>query len=551
LTSLVRRGAISREQIVNEHLRGGPELSARIQKALEPKNDCPVYFARFQVNRVKHLSDFSLSTRKFVWLALSVLVICGQTSSPASAQLAERLSDVKRLAVDWTDGGKGSAEVHKRVEEKLKTSGKIQIVQDSSQADAVLHGSAVIWATGYIAMSPRSRSTKEATFQGYASAELKGKSGKTLWSYLVTPRHSGWKSINDDLGDQLVGSLLEAMGKREPGERAAEASDSGSMANSSTFVVKLQGAGATLPAPIYQKWVESFQQTRPEISVSYDAVGSEEGIHLIQAGTVDFGASDMPLTAEQVQGKEGKLLQFATVLGAVVPIYNVKGAPDGLNLTPEVLTGIYLGKITSWNAPEIRAINKHVRLPEAKIVVVHRSDGSGTTFAWTDYLSKVSEEWKSAVGSGTTVSWPVGMGAAGNQGVAETVYKTPNSIGYVEFIYALQHELSFGAVRNGSGEYVKADLDSVTAAAKTAGQLDGKESRVSITNADGKHVYPISTFTWVLIPADGNDSKKQGALRELVRWMLTSGQKECQSLGYAPLPGDVAARELEELGTVK
>ena len=196
-------------------------------------------------------------------------------------------------------------------------------------------------------------------------------------------------------------------------------------------------------------------------------MGSEEGIRRIGAGEVDFGASDMPLSAKQLQEK-GKLLQFATVLGAVVPIYNVKGAPDGLNLTPEVLAGIFLGRIVSWNAREIRAINRHVRLPDEKIAVLRRSDDSGTTYAWTDYLSKVNEEWKSKVGTGATMPWPVGAGAQRNQGVANTMAKTANSIGYVEFIYALQHELNFAAVRNSTGEYVKADLDSVTAAAKAA-----------------------------------------------------------------------------------
>jgi phosphate ABC transporter phosphate-binding protein len=228
----------------------------------------------------------------------------------------------------------------------------------------------------------------------------------------------------------------------------------------------LHGAGATFPAPIYQKWFESFAQRRPGLRVSFDAVGSEEGIRRIGAGEVDFGASGMPLSAEQLQEK-GKLLQFATVLGAVVPIYNVKDAPDGLNLTPEVLAGIFLGKIVSWNAREIRAINRHVRLPDEKIAVLRRSDDSGTTYAWTDYLSKVNEEWKSKVGTGA-MPWPVGAGAQRNQGVADTMAKTANSIGYVEFIYALHHELNFAEVRNSTGEYVKADLDSVTAAAKAA-----------------------------------------------------------------------------------
>jgi phosphate transport system substrate-binding protein len=491
---------------------------------------------------------FPCTIQEFIWrVALCAGAIVILTSANAAAQSAEQLSDVKKVAVDWQEGGRGSASVRERVAEKLKASGKFQIVQNAAQADAVLHGSATIWTSGYISTSPRSKGAEEATYRGYASAELSGKSGKTLWSYLVTPRKPGWKSISDDLGDQLASSLVEAAGKKDSGAAAAS---SGAAAGGSTNAVTLQGAGGTFPAPIYQKWFESFAQTRPGTRVSYEAVGSEEGIRRMTAGEVDFGASDMPLSAQQLQQK-GKLLQFATVLGAVVLIYNVKDAPDGLNLTPEVLAGIFLGKIVSWNAPEIRAINRHVRLPDEKIVVVHRSDGSGTTYAWTDYLSKVSEEWKSKVGTGATVAWPVGTGAERNQGVADAVSKTANSIGYVEFIYALQHELSFAAVRNNSGEYVKADLDSVTAAAKAAVLPKGNEFQTSITNAGGKHTYPVASFTWILIPADGKDSTKQEALRELVRWMLTTGQKQCESLGYAPLPGDLAARELQALGTGK
>jgi len=503
------------------------------------------------VSGVNRSTKFLTSLQKPGSLALSLCVFFIATCGRTPAQSTERISDVKRIAVDWTENGKGSAAVRDRVAQKLKSFGKIQIVQDPAQADAVLHGSAMIWTTGYISTSPRSKGAEEATHQGYASAELNGKSGTTLWSYLVTPRRPGWKSITDDLGDQLASALMEFIGQKETGAKEAMALDASGVGSSSAVEVRLRGAGATFPAPIYQRWFESFEQTQPKVRVGYEAVGSEEGISRMRAGEVDFGASDMPLPAEQLRLAEGKLLQFATVLGAVVPIYNVKGAPDGLNLSPEVLAEIFLGKIRSWNAPEIRAINKHVRLPDEKIVVVHRSDGSGTTYVWTDYLSKVSEEWKSAVGKGTTVSWPVGMAAARNHGVADTVLKTPNSIGYVEFIYALQHELSFGAVRNRSGEYVKADLDSVTAAAKASQSLTGNEFQSSITDANGKHTYPIATFTWVLIPAEAKDAKKQEALRDLVRWMLTSGQKQCQSLGYAPLPGDLAAKELQALSTGK
>jgi phosphate transport system substrate-binding protein len=494
---------------------------------------------------------FRPSNQKIVCLSLLASVACAGTSRQTGAQTAVEVSQVKCVAVDWAANAKGSAGVRERLEEKLKSSGKIQIVQDPAQADAVLHGSATIWTTGYISTSPRSKGAEAATYQGYASAELNGKSGKTIWSYLVTPRRPGWKSITDDLGDQLASALVEAVRQNELGGRIVAAIGSRGTGTGSGAELKLLGVGATFPAPIYRRWFESFERTQPGIRVAYEAVGSEQGIRRMRSGEADFGASDFPLSEQQLQEKDGKLLQFATVLGAVVPIYRVKGVPDGLNLTPEVLAGIFLGKIRSWNAPEIRAINKHIHLPDEKIVVVHRSDGSGTTYAWTDYLSKVSEEWKAGPGAGATVTWPVGIRAEGNQGVADTVFATANSIGYVEFIYALQHELSFAAVRNSSGEYVKADIDSVAAAAKAAGWSEGKGSQTSIINATGKHTYPIATFTWVLIPADAKDTNKQEALRELLRWMLTSGQRECQSFGYAPLPADLAARELRELGAGK
>jgi phosphate ABC transporter phosphate-binding protein len=488
----------------------------------------------------------SLSYR-FACLLVCLCATFGPTTIPAAAQSPQQ---VTRLAVDWPDTAGASVAVRDRLTQRLKSSGKIQLVLARAQADAILRGSVTVWKAGSVSTSFRSKAAEEPLYQGYASAELNDKDGNTLWSYLVTPRRPGWKKITDDLADQLAVALIDAIARKDTAD-IVPTSETGKAATRSPTTISLTGAGGTFPAPIYQKWFETFERTRPGIRLTYAAVGSQEGVRRIRQGDVDFGASDMPLAAGQLRDNRGKLLQFATVLGAVVPIYNVKGAPDGLNFTPEVLAGIFLGKIHSWNAPEIRAINKHVKLSDAEIVVVHRSDGSGTTYAWTDYLSAVSEQWKSSVGSGMTVSWPVGVGAQRNEGVADTVAKTPNSIGYVEFIYALQHELSFGAVRNASGEYVKADLDSVTAAAKTAVQDKGQPFPTSITNASGKHTYPISTFTWLLIPSRSNDSDKQQALRELLGWMLTSGQKQCQSLGYAPLPEELAAQQLQMLTSHK
>lgn len=489
--------------------------------------------------------------KKSLWLVFCVCIGCTLTCESATAQKSEQTSKVLRIAIDWPEGTRVSNAVRDRVLQKLKSAGTIQVIENSASPDALLRGSATIWKTGYIFTSPRSKAAEEATYQGYASVELNDKSGQALWSYLATPRHVGWKRISDDLGDQLATALIAAVKQINGATKSTREPNSDEMRTTSAGNLTLKGAGATFPAPIYQKWFEGFEQNQSGLKVNYDAVGSQEGVRQIRAGLVDFGASDMPLPDVQLQSPHQQLLQFATVLGAVVPIYNVNGVPDSLNFTPEVLAGIYLGKIQFWKAPEIRAINKHVRLPADKIVVVHRSDGSGTTYAWTEYLSKVSENWRHAIGTGTTVSWPVGIGAERNRGVADTVAKTPNSIGYVEFIYALQHELSFGAVRNASGEYVQADLDSVTAAAKQAVAESGRGFQTSITNADGKHAYPIATFTWILIPAGEKQSKKDHALHDLVRWMLTSGQKQCQVFGYAPLPADLAARELQVLDALK
>ena len=488
-----------------------------------------------------------LLTRFLRFAAFASLGFVILSPPPIRPQNAERSSQVKRVALDWEGTEKLPLLIRDHVIQRLKASSALELVADPSQADAVLHATARVWIAGYVSSSPRSKSNQQPSYQGFASAELTGKDGKTLWSILVTPHTVGWKSITDDLSDQLVRAFLETIANKDSGEKSSTSGTA--TAETTPAATVLDGAGATFPAPIYQKWFESFEHTHPEIRVRYDAVGSGEGIDRFLSGKTDFGASDMPLSDKQLATAAVKALHFATVLGAVVLIYNVDSAPAGLNLSPEVLTGIFLGKIQRWSAPEIHAINKGAHLPDREIVVVHRSDGSGTTYALTDYLSKVNQEWRSAMGSGTAVNWPVGVGAERNEGVADTVRKTPNSIGYVEFIYALQHELNFAAVRNAAGDYVKADLDSVTAAGKSAG-TGGDDFRVSITNAPGKHVYPISTFTWLLVPADIREPAKKAALRELLRWMLTAGQKQSSSLGYAPLPANVASRQLQSLSSL-
>ena len=314
----------------------------------------------------------------------------------------------------------------------------------------------------------------------------------------------------------------------------------------------ITGAGATFPAPIYQKWFEEFHQLHPDIHINYQSLGSGAGIRQLTASTVDFGASDMPMTDDQISKiTRYKVLHFPTVLGGVVPVYNISGVTADLKFTGETLTGIFLGTIKKWNDPALKKDNPGANFPNADITVVHRSDGSGTSFVWTDYFSKISPQWKSQVGANTSVKWPVGLGGKGNEGVAGLVKQTPNSIGYVELIYAVQNKMGYGAVRNAAGSFVKADFQTVSEAAAGAAKNMPGDFRVSITNAPGKNAYPISTFTWLLIPDKFDNASKKTALTGFLKWMMTTGQKDTQSMSYAPLPQPVIAKEEKQIALIK
>jgi phosphate transport system substrate-binding protein len=316
-----------------------------------------------------------------------------------------------------------------------------------------------------------------------------------------------------------------------------------------TAQTKLNGAGATFPYPIYSKWFNQYHQQHPDIEINYQSIGSGGGIRQVTAGTVDFGASDGPMSDQQLKDAKFKILHLPTVLGSVVPAYNIPGFKGELKFTPDVLSGIFLGKITSWNDPAIAKTNPDVTLPTASIVVVHRSDGSGTTYIWTDYLSKVSPDWNGQVGKGTSVKWPVGLGAKGNEGVAGMIRQMEGAFGYIELIYALQNNIPFGSVKNASGAFVKASLESTTAAAASVKAMPA-DFRVSITNAPGKEAYPISSFTWLLIPADWKDKEKQKVIVDFLNWMLDQGQTMTAQLNYAPLPDDVKQKEREAIKAI-
>ena len=313
----------------------------------------------------------------------------------------------------------------------------------------------------------------------------------------------------------------------------------------------LNGAGATFPNPIYQKWFSEYSTYHSGVQINYQSLGSGAGIRQVIAGTVDFGATDGPMTDEQLSQVQTKILHIPTVLGSVVVAYNIPGVKKELNFTPELLANIFLGKTTNWKDPEIAKINPGINFPDKPIVVVHRSDGSGTTYCFTDYLSKVSPEWASKVGKNTSVKWPVGLGGKGNEGVAGTIRQVEGSIGYTELIYAAQNDITFGRIKNKKGNFVKASLLSTTAAAAAASANMPADYRVSITDADGKDAYPISTFTWLLIPQQSKDAAKGKVLHDFLSWMISRGQLAAGDLGYAPLPKEIAKKVQATIETIK
>ena len=315
------------------------------------------------------------------------------------------------------------------------------------------------------------------------------------------------------------------------------------LAMSAAQAQKLTGGGATFPYPIYSKWFSEYAAAHPGVEINYQSIGSGGGIRQVTAGLVDFGASDGPMTDEQLAASKIKLIHIPTVMGADVPAFNVAGITN-LKFSGDVLADIFLGKIVNWNDPRIAKDNPGVKLPDEKIIVVHRSDGSGTTYIWTDYLSKVSKDWANGPGKGTSLSWPVGVGGKGNEGVSGLVRQLPGAIGYVELIYALENHISFGSVKNSAGNYITASIDGVTEAAASVKEMPA-DYRVSITNAPGATAYPISSFTWLLIPVHAADPAKGKIIKDMLSWIITSGESEAPSLAYAPLPKSVAEKVLK------
>jgi phosphate transport system substrate-binding protein len=442
----------------------------------------------------------------------------------------------KRLYVEAFETKEGGQKLRDDLTAELRKLGSFSLVSDEASADLVLGGGGELWIKGYRSFSPRSHmkmpSNGTPIYGGYLSVELRNKQGVTVWSYLAT-LDTASEDVLQDISKRIAKHLAEASIKS--GEPATATGRRPSLT--------IRGAGATFPYPVYQRWFVNFQAEGSGTTMTYDAIGSEAGVRRLLAGSVDFGASDSPEAIHMLApDEESKFLLFPSVIGAVVPIVNLPGVHESIAFTPEALAGIYLGKIRKWNDPILKRANRGLDLPDLDIVVVYRADGSGTSYAWTDYLSKTSSEWKAEVGTSLTPKWPVGRAATGNDGVAKMVKELGGSIGYVEFIYALQNRLGYGRVRNKYGEFVQASLESIAAAVSHSPEVRD-DFKTSIADAPGKGSYPITSFTWLIVPEHIADEAKRSAIIDFLRWMLGAGQREAAALGYLPLPKEILTRE--------
>jgi phosphate transport system substrate-binding protein len=466
---------------------------------------------------------------RFCNIAVAGLALAALAGSAAAAP--------KRLYVEPFTTRAASEKLREDVIAELRRLGTVAIVPAESGADAILGGGGEIWVRGYRSLNPRSgRLPSDGTpvYGGYLSVELRDSKGATTWSDLVTPG-SASPDVAKDLAKRIAKDVSEALQRNDPPQPAAPPARQPA--------TSLKGAGATFPYPVYEKWFMNYRRENPNLEISYEPVGSEGGIRRLLTGDIDFAASDSPQAIRDLApAEEGKYVFFPAVVGAVVPIVNLPGFAGEVSFTPEALAGIYLGKITKWNDPVLRLANKSARLPDLDIVVVHRSEGSGTSYAWTDFLSRTNPEWKTRVGTALSPQWPAGRGAAGNDGVAKLVKEIGGSIGYVEFIYALRNQLSYGAVRNGNGEFVTASLESIAVAANQSSEM-GDDLKVSIVNARGAGAYPVASFTWFVAPAHIADEAKRSAIAGFLKWMLGPGQTQSAALGYLPLPRNVADKE--------
>lgn len=477
-----------------------------------------------------------------LWLKSSLVVACCAVAAPALPLLND--APVKRLYIEAFTTKTGAEKLRADLSSELRRLSSVSLVSDESKADLILGGGGEIWIRGYRSFSPRSKlklsSNGIPIYGGYLAVELRNREGITLWSDLVAPKAASEDALNDVV-KQIAQHLTEAVVRAEaPAKRAPAAS----------APVKVHAAGATFPYPVYSKWFANYRIENPASEISYDAIGSEAGVRKLLSGEVDFAASDSSDGIREIApSEESKYLFFPTVIGAVVPIVNLPGVSSDIAFTPEALAGIFLGKITKWDDPILQRANRGVHLPNLDIVVVHRSDGSGTSSTWTDYLSKTSPEWKAQVGARLSPKWPCGRGAEGNDGVAKLVKELGGSIGYVEYIYALQNHLSYGKVRNRNSEFVGASLESIASAIGHSPEV-GDDFKTSIVDAPGENAYPIASFTWLVVPAHVAEDAKRSAITAFLNWMLGPGQRQAAALGYLALPREIVTREEEAIARI-
>jgi phosphate ABC transporter phosphate-binding protein len=461
---------------------------------------------------------------------------CSIFGSALVSQTPPTDHSTRRIYVEPFVTQKGSERLREDVIARLRKLNSVSLAEDESSADVILGGGGEIWVKGYRSHNPqlgKVAANGTPIYTGFLSIELRDRDGQTLWSYLATPP-SASGDVSKDLSTLIVKKLADAL-------QQGDAPSSTAPLPQPTTILK--GAGATFPFPVYQKWFINYRHENPALEITYEPIGSATGVRSLLSGNVDFGASDSPEVIHELSpGDDGKYLFFPSVVGAVVPVVNLPGLSGDIAFTPEALAGIYLGKIKKWNDPILTRANRGLRLPDLDIVVVHRTDGSGTSYAWTDYLSKTSPEWKTKVGVSLTPKWPVGREASGNDGVSKLVKEQSGSIGYVEFIYALQNHLSYGRVRNRNGEFVPASLESIAAAVDRSTKIS-RDFKVSIVDAQGEGIYPISSFTWIVVPEHIADDAKRNALTGFLRWMAGPAQRQAAALGYLPIPKDVATKE--------
>lgn len=474
-----------------------------------------------------------LTRKKLVRL----VCLCGLLLPALAGQSAPR-----KLYVEPFTTRTGADRLRGEVLAELQKFSSVRMAESEAAADVILGGGGEIWVQGYRSLNPRSgRSPKSGTpvYGGFLAVELRDSKGQTLWSYLATPG-SAAGDISKDLSKQIARKVSEALVQDAVPVAAVLPRPHAT----------LKGAGATFPYPVYAKWFTNYRRVNPNVQITYDPVGSELGVKRLLAGEVDFGASDSPQAVHQLAPlEEEKYVLFPSVVGAVVPIVNVPGVTGEIAFTPEVLAGIYLGRIRKWNDPAMHKANPRLHLPDLDIAVVHRADGSGTSYAWTDYLSKTNPDWKARVGAGLNPQWPAGRGATGNDGVAAAVQEQAGAIGYVEFIYALEKHLSYGSVRNANGEFVAASLESIAVAARQAMEISD-DLKVSLVNAPGAGAYPIASFSWLIVPAHIADATRRGAVTDFLKWMIGPGQRQAAALGYLSLPKEMIGREAAAIAAI-